>query len=59
MIETLQAEIDESEELERRARTEEFAESVRGRIEAKAQKIADLERRNEELELKIAQAEHY
>ncbi len=59
MIETLQVEIDECEELERRARTEEFAARVRDRSEAKAQKIAALERRNEELELKIAQAEHY
>jgi hypothetical protein len=54
MIETLQAEIDECEELERNARTEEFAERVRDRIEAKAGKIATLERRNEELEIKIA-----
>ena len=59
MIETLQAEIDECEELERSARTEEFAERVRSRIESKAQKIAILERRNEELETKIAQVEHY
>jgi hypothetical protein len=59
LIQTLQAEIDECEELERSARTEEFAESVRDRIESKAQKIAALERRNEELDLKIAQAEHY
>src|SRR6266849_6728936 len=59
LIETLQAEIDECEELERSARTEEFAERVRGRIESKAQKIGNLERRNEELETKIAQAEHY
>src|SRR6266849_3049512 len=53
VIETLQAEIDECEELERNARTEEFAGSVRERIEAKAEKIANLERRNEELETKI------
>ncbi len=59
MIETLQAEVDECEELERSARTEDFAARVRDRIEAKAQKIAALERKNEELELKIAQAEHY
>jgi uncharacterized Zn finger protein (UPF0148 family) len=59
LIETLQAEVDECEELERTARTEEFAESVRGRIESKAQKITNLERRNEELESKITQAEHY
>jgi len=30
-----------------------------GSAKAKAQKIAALERRNEELEFKIAQAEHY
>jgi predicted nucleic acid-binding Zn-ribbon protein len=55
-IETLQAEIDECQDLERSARTEEFAEGVRGRIEAKARKIADLEKRNEELEMKLADA---
>jgi hypothetical protein len=59
LIETLQAEIDECEELERSARTEEFAAKVRDRTEAKAQKIVALERRNEELEMKIAQAEDY
>ena len=57
MIETLQGEIDECEELERSARTEEFAERVRGWIEAKAGKIANLESRNEELESKIAEVE--
>jgi len=55
-IETLQAEIDECEDLERRARTEEFADRIRSRIEAKARKIADLEKRNEELEMKLADA---
>src|SRR5216684_2690008 len=59
LIETLRAEIDECEDLERSARTEDFAARVRDRIEVKAQKIAGLERRNEKLELKIAQAEHY
>jgi len=59
LIETLQDEIDECEELERSARTEDFAERVRSWIESKAQKIANLERRNEELETKIAQVEHY
>jgi hypothetical protein len=53
-IEKLQAEIDECEDLARRARTEEFAERVRNRIEAKARKIADLEKRNEDLERKLA-----
>jgi len=57
MIETLQGEIDECEELERSARTEEFAERVRGWIEGKGAKIANLERRNEELETKIGEAE--
>jgi hypothetical protein len=57
LIETLRAEIDECEDLERNARTEEFAERVRERIEAKARKIADLERRNEELGMKIAEIE--
>jgi hypothetical protein len=56
LIEKLQAEIDECEELERSARTEEFAERVRERIEAKVRKIADLEKRNEELEMKLADA---
>jgi len=56
-VEKLQTEIDECEELERSARTEEFAERVRGWIEAKAQKIANLEKRNEELETKIAETE--
>jgi len=56
-IETLQAEIDECEELERNAHTEEFAERVRSRIEAKSQKIANLESRNEQLESKIAEVE--
>jgi hypothetical protein len=56
MIETLQAEVDECEELKRSARTEDFAARVRDRIEAKAQKIA-LERRNEELETRIAETE--
>jgi hypothetical protein len=53
LIEKLQAEIDECEDLERSARSEEFAESVRNRIETKARKIADLEKRNEELEMKL------
>ena len=57
LIETLRAEIDECEDLERSARTEEFAERIRDRIEAKTQKIAGLEERNEELERKIAQVE--
>ena len=56
MIETLQGEIDRCEDLERDGRTEEFAERVRSRIEAKSHKIADLERRNEELDSKIAEA---
>jgi predicted nucleic acid-binding Zn-ribbon protein len=57
MIETLRGEIDGCEELERNARTEEFADRVRGRIEAKSQKISDLERRNGELESKIDEIE--
>ena len=57
LIETLQAEIDECEDLERSARTEEFAERIRDRIEAKMRKIAGLEERNEELECKIAAVE--
>ena len=57
MIETLQGEIDHCEKLERNARTEEFADRVRGRIEAKSQKISDLERRNGELESKIDEVE--
>ena len=57
LIETLQEEIDRCEELEREAWTEEFAERIRTRIEAKSQKISDLERRNEELESKIAELE--
>jgi len=52
IIEKLQAELDKCEDLARSARTAEFAESVRDRIEAKARKIADLEKRNEELEMK-------
>jgi hypothetical protein len=59
LIEELQAEVDACENLERNARTEEFADRVRGRIEAKAAKIANLEKRNEELEKKIAQVENY
>jgi hypothetical protein len=55
MIETLQDEIDRCEDLEREARTEEFANRVRDRIK-KSQKIANLERRNEELDSKIAEA---
>jgi hypothetical protein len=54
MIETLQGEIDRCEDLERDARTGEFAERIRDRIEAKAQKIVGLEERNEELGRKIA-----
>jgi hypothetical protein len=57
MIETLQAEIDECEDLERSAYTEEFAERIRDRIEAETQKIAGLAERNEELERKIAEVE--
>jgi hypothetical protein len=57
LIETLQTEIDECEELERSARTEEFAERIRDRIEAKTQKIAGLEERNAQLECKIAAVE--
>lgn len=53
MIETLQGEIDHCENLERDARTDEFAGRVRSWIEAKSQKISDLERRNGELESKI------
>jgi hypothetical protein len=56
-IDTLRIEIDHCEELGWNARTEEFAGRVRERIEAKCQKISDLERRNEELESKIAEAE--
>lgn len=56
-IEKLQTEIDECEELERNARTEDFADRIRSRIDAKLQKISDLERRNEEFETKIADAE--
>src|SRR5216683_2807322 len=56
LIEMLRAEIDECEDLERNARTEEFAERIRDRIEAKTQKIAGLEERNEELERKIAES---
>ena len=48
--------IDECEDLARSTRTAEFAERVRARIEAKARKIADLEKRNEELEMKLAHA---
>jgi hypothetical protein len=43
--------------MERDARTEEFATRVTGGIEQKSQKIPDLERRNEELESKIDEAE--
>ena len=57
MIETLQGGIDRCEDLERDARTEEFAERIRDRIEAKTQKIVGLEQRNEELERKIAAVE--
>jgi hypothetical protein len=53
-IETLEAEIDRLQDLERTARTEEFAEIMRGRIEVKVRKIADLESRNETLEMKLA-----
>jgi predicted nucleic acid-binding Zn ribbon protein len=56
-IGTLRIESDHCEELGRNARTEEFADRVRERIEAKSQKISDLKRRNEELEPKIAEAE--
>src|ERR1700680_2675556 len=46
------------EELGRTAHTEEFpADRVRERIEAKSQKDFDLERENEQLESKIAEAE--
>src|SRR6266851_3835227 len=55
MIETLQGEIDRCEDLERDARTGEFADRVRSWIEAKSQKISDLESRNEQLETKIAE----
>jgi len=57
MIETLQGEIDRCEDLERDARTGEFADRVRSWIEAKSQKISDLESRNEQLETKIAETE--
>jgi hypothetical protein len=56
LVETLQAEIDRCEELERNACTEEFAASPRNRIETKTRKIADLERRNEELEMKLCRS---
>jgi hypothetical protein len=52
-IDTLRSEIDHCEELERNARTEDFADRVRARIEAKSQKISEFERRNGELESKI------
>jgi hypothetical protein len=45
----------ECEELERTACSEEFAERVRSWIEAKPQEIANLEGKNEELEMKIAE----
>jgi hypothetical protein len=56
-IDTLRSEIDHCEELERNARTEDFADRVRARIEAKSQKISDLERKNGELESKIDEVE--
>jgi hypothetical protein len=56
-IDTLRIEIDHCEELERNASTEDFAERVRARIEAKSQKISDLERKNGELESKIDEVE--
>lgn len=56
-IDTLRSEIDHCEELERNARTEDFADRVRARIEAKSQRISDLERRNGELESKIDETE--
>jgi hypothetical protein len=55
-MEALQAQVDRYEELERSARTEEFAQRMRERIEEKIQTISRLERRNQELEMKLADA---
>jgi hypothetical protein len=55
-MEALQAQVDRYEELERSARTEEFAHRMRERIEEKIQTISRLERRNQELEMKLADA---
>ena len=52
-MEALQAQVDRYEELERSARTEEFAQRMRERIEEKIQTISRLERRNQELEMKL------
>ncbi len=57
LIETLEAEIDRCEDLERNAFTDEFAERMRERIESKTSKIASLEQRNAELEAKVAEIE--
>jgi hypothetical protein len=49
-MEALQAQVDCYEELERSARTEEFALGMRERIEEKIQTISRLEKRNQELD---------
>src|SRR5579885_350108 len=54
LIEIIEAEIDRCQELEQNARTEEFADRMRERIEEKTRKIADLQARNEEIENRIA-----
>jgi hypothetical protein len=55
-MEALQAQVDRYEELEQSARTEKFAQRMRERIEEKIQTISRLERRNQELEMKLADA---
>jgi len=59
LIETIEREIDRCQELEQRARTEEFANQMPERIETKTRKIAELESRNETLEERIASAERW
>ena len=53
VIAMLEQQIEECEDMEANARTEDFAETVRGWIEEKLEKIRNIRRTNEALEEKI------
>ena len=53
VVASLEDQIEKCEEMESTARSEEFADTVRGWIEEKLDKIRDIRRTNEELEERI------
>jgi hypothetical protein len=57
VIAGIERDVDRCEEMEAEARTEEFADTVRGWIEEKYRKIEDIRGTNRELEEKIRSVE--